>query len=161
MADMNKQQQDVFDGLMENLARAAELGLIPQKGASISKKGEFIVNPSTLEEAEDKKMRGYRYKAFPKHVHGWNAAGEPVSKEVADQHAFDAALADGWYADNDPKNAPKSAPKEASVVTHEVVDQRTGRTAVKVSHPEDVKPEKPVKAVPKAGRPRGNRAPKK
>jgi len=144
--NLNAEQQTVMDGLAVSLERAAELGLIPTSGAKISRRGEFIVNPSNIEEDEDKRQRRYRYKPWPKHVHGWDAAGEPVSKEVADQAAFDAALADGWCEDNDPKRKPKAVAKAASEASHRVVDAVSGRTALVTSHPEDVNAPTPVKA---------------
>jgi hypothetical protein len=128
--------KDLVDWLAANPELAATLGLALEKGAKISRKGEFIIAPSNIEEAEDKKMRGYRYKAFPRHVHGWDAEGQPTYKQVENEAEFNAALKDGWFADNDPKNAKKATAKAASTVTHVVKDAASGRTEVETSHPD-------------------------
>ena len=110
MASDNK--QEVLDGLMRDLKRAAELGLLPREGASISVRGEFIVNPSNIEDAENAKMRRYRHKEYPKHLHGWGVneqnpeAGDgPLFVEVRNAAEEEAAIAAGWSPD--PVHGPK------------------------------------------------------
>jgi len=145
---------DLADWLAANPELAATLGLALEKGAKISRRGEFIIAPSNIEEAEDKKMRGYRYKPFPRHVHGWHTdpqTGEPVpvQKEVQNTAEYEAALSDGWFADNDPKNAKKATAKEASTVSHISAGGPSGRSTVLTTHPEDSQPHpgKPAKAA--------------
>jgi len=90
----------LMDGIMKNLKRAAELGLIPQDGAKISARGEFIVDPSNIEDDENKRMRGYRHKNFPKVLHAWpEGREEPVELEVRGPAEEANAIAAGWSVD--------------------------------------------------------------
>ena len=142
--------KDLAYWLDKNPEMAAILGLALEQGAKISRSGEFIIDPSNIEEAENKRMRSYRYKPFPRHVHGWDGDGNHVFKEVTNAAEFDAALKDGWFEDNDPKNATKAQAKAASTVTHVVTDAASGRTEAQTTHPEQAasakKPAKKSKA---------------
>ena len=97
------QKQDLMGKLMRDLNRAAALGLLPQDGARISARGEFIIEPTNIEAEENKKMRGYRQQEFPKALHGWGVdpnapeAGEGPLELVVKNRAEEAnALAVGW-----------------------------------------------------------------
>ncbi len=96
--------QKLMDGLMRDIQRAAALGLIPEEGMTISKRGEFLIGGSNIDEMEDKKMRNYRYKAYPKTLHKWGK--DKHSKEegaqtliVRDKAAHAEAEGDGWSED--------------------------------------------------------------
>lgn len=104
--------QEILDGLMRDLKRAAQLGLIPADGANISARGEFIVKPSNIEDQENEKMRRYRHQEYPKHLHGWGVdeanpeAGEgPLFVEVLNKEEEANALAVGWSLE--PLHGPK------------------------------------------------------
>lgn len=99
--------QKLLDGIMRDLQRAAALGLIPEDGAQISKSGEFIINGSNIDEIEDKKMRHYRHKDYPKTLH---RLGPDVDVDGKQRHTAEdrvvgtkaehlAALEDGWSED--------------------------------------------------------------
>lgn len=90
----------IMDRLMKDLQRAAALGLIPQDGAKISAQGEFIIDPSNIEDDENKKMRSYRHKAYPSTVHAWpEGHAEPISLVVKNRAEEEAAVAQGWSVD--------------------------------------------------------------
>lgn len=97
---MAKSEQDLMNGIVKDIARAKALGLVPDENGKVSARGEFIVNPSSIEEDEDRKMRGYRPKPFPKMVRRWGVTvmGQPgvESRTVDDQKELEAALAAGW-----------------------------------------------------------------
>lgn len=98
---MAKSEQELMSGIMSDIKRAAALGLIPEEGAKVSRRGEFIVNPSNIDDAEDRRMRGYRPIPFPKAVRRWGVdavTGQPGVEEtvVADQAALNVALQAGW-----------------------------------------------------------------
>lgn len=95
--DKKLTESEVIDGLNKLGARAAELGLLPENGANISARGKFIVAESNVEESENKKQRGYRYKPFPKAVHAWNdETNEPLMLVVNNPAELEKALAVGW-----------------------------------------------------------------
>lgn len=97
MAVKDIQDADVLDGLKDLLGRAALLGLIPEKGAQISARGEFIVEPSNIEKLEEKKMRGYRPKNYPKAMHAWpEGEAEPQMLVVKNAAEEQNAIAVGW-----------------------------------------------------------------
>lgn len=109
---LTKDQKDQLMGrILRDLQRAATLGLIPKDGAKISERGEFIVDPSNIEEDENKKMRTYRHKAFPCAVYGWGVnpnrfvpeGEQPIEEQldlvVRNRAEFDRAIAAGWSAD--------------------------------------------------------------
>lgn len=88
---------DILDGLKQLMGRAATLGLIPEDGAKISSRGEFIIEPSNIENDENKKMRSYRPKEYPKTLHAWpDGAEEPITVSVRNRAEEDAAVAQGW-----------------------------------------------------------------
>lgn len=93
-------EKDLMGRLMADLKRAGELGLIPQEGAKISQRGEFIVDESNIEEDENKKMRGYRHKEYGSHgktLHGWDdEKDEPVTLSVKNPQEEAKALELGW-----------------------------------------------------------------
>ena len=97
------QQTELMGRIMRDLQRAGRLGLLPKDGARVSVSGEYIIEPSNIEEDENKKMRGYRYKEFPRSVYGWGLnpnqpeAGEgPLDLRVRNRAELDNALAAGW-----------------------------------------------------------------
>lgn len=123
-------QQKFMDGLMKDLARAAELGLIPQEGAKISARGEFIVNPSNIEEDEDKKMRGYRHRDFPKTMHAWGpdpvtGIEGPLSLEVKNRAEEENAVSAGWSVESVHGPAGRLQGGEAVAPAEEVAPVRT------------------------------------
>lgn len=98
---MANDNQALMDGIVQDVARAQALGLMPDKGNKVSRRGEFKVNPSSIDEDEDRKMRGYRPKPFPKMVRRWGVdaqTGQPGVERttVADQAALNVALQAGW-----------------------------------------------------------------
>lgn len=130
-------RQDVTDGNAISAARAAELEL--GDTSMVSKRGQFKVNPTNIEELEEKRMRGYRFKPFPMAVHGWgidplNATkGDgtpsnegPISIVVKTQAELEQALADGWS--EVPLTGPAAGGLKAPEYEYVLVDARTGRT---------------------------------
>lgn len=98
-------ESEVIDGLNKLGARAAELGLLPENGANISARGEFIIGESNVEEAENKKQRAYRHKPFPKAVHAWGpdpVTGDdgPLQIIVNNPAELEKALAVGWSVES-------------------------------------------------------------
>ena len=80
-----------------DIKRLMLLGLIPEDGAKISARGEFIVDPSNVESDENKKMRSYRYKEFPKTLHAWpDGEAEPLTLSVQNRDEEQKAVALGW-----------------------------------------------------------------
>lgn len=79
-------------------ARAAAIGLVAHPDGKISARGEFIVSPDSVAESEDRRMRGYRYKEYPKAVNRWNGSeNEQTTAETkADEETL---LASGWSLD--------------------------------------------------------------
>lgn len=103
--DKKLTESEVIDGLNKLGARAMELGLIPDDGAKISKRGEFIVGESNVEEDENRKQRGYRHKSFPKAVHAWGpdpVTGEegPLQFIVNNAAELEKAIAVGWSVES-------------------------------------------------------------
>lgn len=101
---MAKSDQDLMSGIVADIARAKALGLVPEEGSKVSRRGEFIVNPSNIDLDEEKKMRGYRPKPFPTAVRRWGTdplTGQPGVEEmtVDDQAGLAAAVAAGWTED--------------------------------------------------------------
>lgn len=100
----SQDDQALLDGMVKDMARARELGLVPDKDAKVSARGQFIVNPSSIDETEDRKMRGYRPKPWPTAVRRWGAdplTGLPGVEEkvVHDQVGLTSAEAEGWTED--------------------------------------------------------------
>lgn len=96
-AQLRKALETIQNGIMRDPIRAAALGLIPEPGMKVSDRFQFIVNPSNVEEMEDKKMRSYRHKEYPKMLHGWpEGEAEPVALIVKSRAEQDRALAAGW-----------------------------------------------------------------
>ena len=98
---MAKSDQELMSGIVADIARAKALGLVPEEGSKVSRRGEFIVNPSNIDLDEEKKMRGYRPKPFPTSVRRWGVDlmnGQPGVEEVVveDAAALKAAEAAGW-----------------------------------------------------------------
>ena len=116
--------------VMSDMKRLALLGLLPEEGAKISARGEFIVGQSNVEEAEDKKMRSYRHKEYGvsgKMLHAW-PEGQPdaLMLVVKNRDEEENALAAGWSLD--PVHGPggrlvngAAVEAEAEVVEHQVV----------------------------------------
>lgn len=145
LKELPADQQKFMDGLMKDLARAAQLGLIPQEGAKISPRGEFIVNMSNIEEDEDKKMRGYRHKEYPKDVHAWGpdpATGVegPLSLTVRNRAEEDNAIAAGWSPDSVHGPAGRLEGGEVVVAAEEPVEIRTFAPPGQVQ-PHDAQPQ--------------------
>lgn len=97
---------DVIDGIVKDINRARDLGLIPDGNGAVSKRGQFQIHPSNIEELENRKMRNYRYKPFPKAVHRWGVdpvhPGQPpcqLDMDVKDAKELQAALEAGWSED--------------------------------------------------------------
>lgn len=93
-----------MNGIVADIARAKALGLVPEDGSKVSRRGEFIVNPSNIELDEERKMRGYRPKPFPSSVRRWGVdpvTGQPGVEEVVveDQAALTSAIEAGWTQD--------------------------------------------------------------
>lgn len=84
-----------------DIKRLALLGLIPEEGAKISARGEFIVDPSNVENDENKKMRSYRHKEFPKTLHAAHPDNpdEPITLTVRNRAEEEQAVALGWSVD--------------------------------------------------------------
>jgi len=96
-AQLRKALETIQNGIMRDPVRAAALGLIPEPGMKVSERFQFVVNPSNVEEIEDKKMRTYRHKEYPKMVHGWpDGEEEPVALIVKNRAEEDKAVAAGW-----------------------------------------------------------------
>lgn len=95
----SKEQEitEVLDGLKALGGRAALLGLLPENGAKISQRGEFIIDGSNIEDDENKKMKTYRHVEFPKTLHAWpEDQPEPLTLGVKNRAEQDAAEAVGW-----------------------------------------------------------------
>lgn len=93
-----------MNGIVADIARAKALGLVPEDGSKVSRRGEFVVSPSNIELDEEKKMRGYRPKPFPTSVRRWGVdptTGQPGVEEavVEDKAALTAAIDAGWTED--------------------------------------------------------------
>lgn len=83
--------------------RAAVLGLVPEKDGTVSERGEYIIEPSNIEELENKKMRGYRYVEYGtsgKMLHAWpEGSPEPTALIVYNRAEEEKAVALGWSVD--------------------------------------------------------------
>lgn len=161
MAD--KSTQELLDGLMRDAKRAAELGLIPQSGAKISGRGDFIVHPSNIEDDENAKMRGYRHKEYPKHLHGWgidetNLEAGPLFVEVRNKDEDQAALAAGWSLE--PLHGPRGKLSEVAVVEEAAaVEEVTPRGPVRTfAPPGALRPSPKADAPPKGHKPSKTKA---
>lgn len=100
---LDAEKAQIMDRLMGDMKRAAELGLVPQDGARISQRGEFIIEPSNVEEDENRKMRNYRHKDYGtsgKMLHAWPEGEEaPVTLVVYNAAEERNAIALGWSAE--------------------------------------------------------------
>lgn len=117
--DLHKALEKVVDGIIQDPIRAAQLGIIPNGDNKVSKRGQFIVDPSNIEDAENKKMRGYRYKDFGtsgKTLYGWSEGG-PVDLVVYNRAEEEKALAAGWSLD--PVHGPVGKLDAAPVAVEE------------------------------------------
>lgn len=100
MADEQISDAALLTRVHADLKRMAMLGLLPEDGAKISARGEFIVDPSNVENDENKKMRSYRYKEFPKTLHAWpEGEAEPLTLSVKNRDEEQKAVALGWSVD--------------------------------------------------------------
>lgn len=157
-----KSNQEILDGLMRDLKRAAELGLLPADGAKISPRGEFIVKPSNIEDEENEKMRRYRHKEYPKHLHGWGVdetnpeAGEgPLFVEVLSKEEEDNAIAAGWSPV--PLHGPKGKLDGSEGAAPVVEEEKPKAPARSFAPPGSLS----GRAVPKKAKaPKGDAAPK-
>ena len=100
MADETITDAALLSRVKADLKRLALLGLLPEDGAKISERGEFIVDPSNVENDENKKMRSYRYIEFPKTLHAWpDGDPSPVTLSVRNRDEEQKAVALGWSVD--------------------------------------------------------------
>lgn len=106
-----------------DIQRLALLGLIPEDGAKISARGEFIVDPSNVENDENKKMRSYRHKEFPKTLHAAHPddADVPLTLTVRNREEETQALALGWSVD--PLHGPSGRLEGGKAVAVEEVKE--------------------------------------
>lgn len=99
--DLRKVVEKMVDGIIADPIRAAQLGIVPQGNNTISKRGDFIVNESNIEEAENKKMRGYRHREYGKSgkaLYFWHETKGPLELVVFNPAEEKAAAAKGWSA---------------------------------------------------------------
>lgn len=111
---MEEALKTIQNGIIRDPVRAAALGLIPAEGHNVSERFQFIINPSNVEELEDKKMRSYRPKDFGrsgKTLYGWGIdpnhpelGDGPLDLVVYNKAEEEKALAAGWKAE--PQHGP-------------------------------------------------------
>jgi len=160
-AQLRKALETIQNGIMRDPVRAAALGLIPEKIGTVSERFQFIVNPSNIEEMEDKKKRGFKFREYPKMVHGWpEGEEEPVALIVKNRAEEEKAVAAGWSV------APLHGPAgrldrldEPQAEEPEVIrDFAPPGARQPFEEPAEVKPKKAAQAAqPKAKRGRGAR----
>lgn len=158
MADEQISDAALLSRVHADLKRMAMLGLLPEDGAKISARGEFIVDPSNVENDENKKMRSYRYKEFPKTLHAWpEGEAEPLTLGVKNRDEEQKAVALGWSVD--PLHGPAGRLENGVAKVVEEVEEVREFAPPGQRQPFEAAPDAAA-AKPKAAKPKAAKAKK-